>query len=61
MKCDVMKCYVMLCLLHATHMLIGRPWKFDRKAKHDGFKNMYSLEKDDRIYTLAPLTQKQVY
>jgi len=52
--CDVVS-------MHATHMLIGRPWKFDRKAKHDGFKNMYSLEKDDRIYTLTPLTQKQVY
>jgi hypothetical protein len=37
------------------------PWQFNRKAKHDGFKNKYSLEKDDRIYTLAPLTPKQVY
>ncbi|XP_052303628.1 uncharacterized protein LOC127904385 [Populus trichocarpa] len=39
----------------------GRHWQFDRKAKHDGFKNKYSLEKDGRIYTLAPLTPKQVY
>jgi hypothetical protein len=42
-------------------MLLGMPWQFNRKAKHDGFKNKYSLEKDDRIYTLAPLTPKQVY
>jgi len=52
--CDVM-------LMHATHLLLGRPWQFDRKTKHDGFKNMYSLEKDGKIYTLAPLTSKQAY
>ena len=32
--------------IHATHLLLGRPWQFDRQAKHDGFKNMYSLEKE---------------
>jgi len=47
--------------MHATHLLLGRPWQFDKKAKHDGFKNRYSLEKDGRIYTLAPLSPKQVY
>jgi len=47
--------------MHATHLLLGRPWQFDRKAKHDGFKNRYSLEKDESIYTLAPLSPKQVY
>jgi hypothetical protein len=47
--------------MHATHLLLGRLWQFDRKAKHDGFKNRYSLEKDGRIYTLALLTSKQVY
>jgi hypothetical protein len=47
--------------IHATHMLLEGPWQFDRKAKHEGFKNRYSWEKDGRIYTLAPLTPKQVY
>jgi len=47
--------------MHATHLLLGRLWQFDRKSKHDGFKNRYSLEKDGRIYTLAPLSPKQVY
>jgi len=47
--------------MHATYLLLGRPWQFDKKAKHDGFKNRYSLEKDGRIYTLAPLSPKQVY
>jgi hypothetical protein len=52
--CDVMP-------MHATHLLLGRPWQFDRKVKHDGFKNMYSLEMDGRIYTLVLLSPKQVY
>jgi len=47
--------------MHVTHLLLGRLWQFDRKAKHNGFKNKYSLEKDERIYTLAPLSPKQVY
>jgi hypothetical protein len=52
--CDIVPMYT-------THLLLGRPWQFDRKAKHDGFKNMYSLEKDGRIYTLVSLSSKQVY
>ena len=54
MLCDVVP-------MHATHLLQGRPWQFDRKAKHDGFKNRYSLEKDIRIYALVPLSPNQVY
>ena len=46
--------------MHATHLLLGRLCYFDRKAKHGGFKNKYSLEKDERIYTLALLSPKQV-
>ena len=54
MLCDVVP-------MHATHLLLGRYWQFDRKFKHDRFKNKYPLEKDGRVYTLAPLTPKQVY
>jgi hypothetical protein len=24
--------------MHAGHLLLGRPWQFDRKVKHDGYK-----------------------
>jgi hypothetical protein len=24
--------------MHANHLLLGRPWRFERKAKHDRFK-----------------------
>ncbi|XP_031392286.1 uncharacterized protein LOC116204335 [Punica granatum] len=45
----------------ASHMLLGRPWQFDRQAIHDGYKNRYSFVKDGRKVTLVPLTPYQVY
>jgi hypothetical protein len=47
--------------MHVGHILLGRPWQFDRKAIHDGFKNRYSFVKDSRTVTLVPLTPRQVY
>jgi hypothetical protein len=47
--------------MHAGHILLGRPWQFDRKATHDGFKNRYSFVKDSKTVTLVPLTPRQVY
>jgi hypothetical protein len=47
--------------MHAGHILLGRPWQFDRKVTHDGFKNRYSFVKDSRTITLVPLTPRQVY
>ena len=44
--------------MHAGHILLGRPWQFDRKATHDGFKNRYSFVKDSRTVTLVPLTSR---
>ena len=42
------------------HILLGRPWKYDRKFGHDGRKNTYSLEKDGKWNTLSPLEDKAV-
>jgi hypothetical protein len=39
--------------IHAGHILLGRPWQFDRKAIHDGFKNRHSFVKDNRTITLV--------
>ena len=47
--------------MHAEHMLFGRPWQFDRKVTHDGFKNRFVFYKDERKITLIPLTPKQIY
>ena len=47
--------------MQAGHLLLGRPWQFDRRVKHDGFTNKYSFVLNQRTVTLVPLTPKQVY
>uniref|UniRef100_A0A2N9HI15 CCHC-type domain-containing protein n=1 Tax=Fagus sylvatica TaxID=28930 RepID=A0A2N9HI15_FAGSY len=47
--------------MHAGHILLGRPWQYDRRVTHDGFKNMYSFVKGGKTIKLAPLTPSQVY
>ena len=41
--------------MDVCHILLGRPWKYDRNVFHDGRKNTYSLEKDGKKCTLLPL------
>ncbi|KAL4384167.1 hypothetical protein GQ457_15G018280 [Hibiscus cannabinus] len=47
--------------MHAGHLLLGRPWQFDRRAIHDGFTNRYSFAYEGKKITLAPLTPRQVH
>jgi hypothetical protein len=47
--------------MQAGHLLLGRPWQFDRRVQHDGFTNKYSFVLNQRTIILAPLTPKQVY
>ncbi|KAF7832179.1 putative gag-pol polyprotein [Senna tora] len=56
--CDEILCDVVP--MHAGHILLGRPWEFDRKVKKDGFTNRYSFVMNDKPVTLVPLTPKQV-
>ena len=37
------------------HLLLGRPWQYDRKVIYDGFKNIYTFRKDGHKIALAPL------
>jgi hypothetical protein len=37
--CDVI-------LMDACHLLLGRPWKYDREVMHDGENNTYTFWKD---------------
>ncbi|KAL4348832.1 hypothetical protein GQ457_17G008640 [Hibiscus cannabinus] len=46
--------------MDATHLLLGRPWQYDKKAMHDGFTNRYSFMHAGKKITLAPLTPSQV-
>ncbi|GKA38140.1 hypothetical protein Tco_0730691 [Tanacetum coccineum] len=45
--------------IDADHILLGHPWKFDRKTKHDGFQNTYSFKKDGVNITLVPFDSRQ--
>jgi hypothetical protein len=45
----------------AGHLLLGRPWQFDRQVKCDGFTNKYSFVFNQRSITLVPLTPQQEY
>ena len=56
---DEVLCNVVL--MQASHILMGRPWQYDRKAIYDGVKNRYTIVKDGKTVTLVPLTPKQVY
>lgn len=46
--------------MSASHLLLGRPWQYDRRAVHDGFINTYSFTKDEKKIVLAPLSLQQV-
>lgn len=45
--CDVMP-------MDACHVLLGRPWLFDRRVRHDGYKNTYTFLVNHQPITLTP-------
>ena len=47
--CDVVS-------MQVGHLVLGRPWKFNRKVKHDGFTNKYSFVHNQMTTTIVPLT-----
>ncbi|XP_072064386.1 uncharacterized protein [Arachis hypogaea] len=47
--------------MQACHLLLGRPWQYDRKVIYDGFTNRYSFTYLRKKITLAPFTPKEVY
>ncbi|XP_071912442.1 uncharacterized protein [Coffea arabica] len=46
--------------MHASHVLLGRPWEYDRQADHIGLTNKYKFIMDNLKITLSPLTPIQV-
>jgi len=46
--------------IHVAHLLLRRPWQFDKKSKHDSFENRYMLEKNGKTYMFMPLSPIQV-
>jgi len=47
MYCDVVPMTV-------CHLLLGRPWQYDRSAMHDGRTNYYSFKSNDKTFVLRP-------
>jgi len=46
--------------MEATHILLGRPWKFDRKAFHDDHTNKFSFSFPSKKITLLPLSPREI-
>ena len=47
--------------IEATHILLGRPWQFDRKTLHDGLTNKISFTFHGHKVTLKSLSPKEVH
>ncbi|KAE8720303.1 Detected protein of unknown function [Hibiscus syriacus] len=47
--------------MHASHLLLGRSWQFDRRVIHDCYTNWYTITHGARKITLAPLSPKQIH
>ncbi|XP_023640434.1 uncharacterized protein LOC111831116 [Capsella rubella] len=46
--------------MQASHVLLGRPWQFDKGTNHCGRSNQYSFMHDDKRICLTPLSPSQV-
>ncbi|KAK1618191.1 hypothetical protein QYE76_023708 [Lolium multiflorum] len=52
--------FVFYATMTVCHMLLGRPWQFDKKAIHDGFSNAYTFKVKDKKFELRPMTPSQI-
>nr|KYP76821.1 hypothetical protein KK1_021079 [Cajanus cajan] len=46
--------------MDASHILLGRPWQYDRKAIHDGVTNKIRIVHLGKKHTWTPLSPSQV-
>uniref|UniRef100_A0A0D3A938 CCHC-type domain-containing protein n=2 Tax=Brassica TaxID=3705 RepID=A0A0D3A938_BRAOL len=53
-KCDVVP-------MQAGHILLGRPWQFDKETLHHGRTNIYSFTHNNKKHSLAPLSPQEVH
>ena len=47
--------------MEAKHVLLGRPWQFDRKVFHDGFTNKISFDFHGHKVILISLSPREVH
>ncbi|XP_013624018.1 PREDICTED: uncharacterized protein LOC106329985 [Brassica oleracea var. oleracea] len=48
------KTYCDIVPMDACHLLLGRPWEYDRCVLHDGFLNTYSFQFINKKFVLKP-------
>jgi len=46
--------------MEVTHILLGRPWQFDKQTLHDGHTNQYVFFINGKKTTLQPLSPQEV-
>jgi len=47
--------------MDACHVLLGRPWMYDRKVMYNGYQNTYSFSKGGKKITLKPLAPSELH
>jgi hypothetical protein len=55
---DVVECNVVP--MQACHILLGRPWKFDKDSMHHGRLNQYSFLHHDKKIVLHPMSPETI-
>ncbi|XP_074288512.1 uncharacterized protein LOC141613668 [Silene latifolia] len=45
--------------MDVCHLLLGRPWEFDKNSVHQGRSNTYTFKQGSRKITLTPLPPNQ--
>jgi len=46
--------------MESCHVLLGRPWQFDKQTIHDGLTNKITFTHNNKKFVLHPLTPTQV-
>ena len=46
--------------MEVTHILLGRPWQFDKQTLHNGHTNQYIFFINGKNTTLQPLSPQEV-
>ena len=46
--------------MEASHLLLGRPWQYDRDVVHNGVTNKFSFVHKGKKVTLTPMSPREV-
>ncbi|XP_037426242.1 uncharacterized protein LOC119291565 [Triticum dicoccoides] len=52
-ECDVVD-------MDVSHLILGRPWQYDRHAVHDGRKHTYTVMKDGQKFVFNPVKEDEL-